>query len=1194
MVNLPEMRVQPEISLFAHLCNHFGDRIQLFDCTKVTLVHVSHTLEDTILREQMPAVLLTGFQESSHWRAETERYRALAEIAQQVCIFAGGTLGPEAHEREIRVTLGGADPLRQEWFVCALTPRFAAVLCGQDQHKAVGEEANRQFSTFWSFDPDVVNEVLDLLEGVVAYYRPERLAELQATRRQLPPIQPDARIMSMLMREFVRFEDTLQRAIRQREAQYQIISELATDYIYSIRVSPAQELAHEWASDALARWAGYSLAQMNDSSGWARIIHPDDRTAVEHQLSTLLSGHESISEFRILSQQGEIRWVRNYARPRAEPGSGRVYEIVGAASDITGQKMHEAALRVERDRFVKIVETAPGVVHAFRLSPDGAISFPYASARIADIYGLPPEALAKDAAPAAALWHPDDVGHILAGVEVSRQHMTPWRDEFRVLNPTRGELWIEGHSIPQREADGGMIWYGVLTDITERKQAEQALARSNQRLKILFDASNAFIAVGLNEQAILDQVAQTTTTLLGNSCTVCLSSNDGARAGVVALYDPDPEKRDMQRRLLGGMSSGAEAPLPGDPIFQNSQPSLYPRVTREALGENVRPELLALIEALGIHSMLAVPLRVPGRILGTLSLCRYAAGQPPFTPDDLTLAQDLADRAALALSNARLLTQLQAERATLARRVEERTADLSIANAELARTARLKDEFLASMSHELRTPLNSILGRSEALQEEIYGALTQKQVETLRGIEASGRHLLALINDILDLSKIEADALDLQIEPVLLDLVCRSALQMVAQVARRKRIVLSSTIDSLVETLPADERRLKQVLVNLLSNAVKFTPEGGKVGLEVLGEAAQQRVTFTVWDTGIGIAQEDLPRLFKPFVQIDSRLNRQFEGTGLGLALVLRLVQAHGGSVAVASTPGQGSRFSVTLPWDAQQQQAAPESAERAGAAPALPLRQALVVEDSQSAAEQIQRYLGDLGARAELHTLAGGAIARARELQPDLIMLDILLPDAVGWELLRQLKAEPRTRNIPVIIVSVVDEPERARALGAAAFLVKPIGRATFLSTLQRLGYTVAAAGEHGGGQAVARAAPKILLAEDNQATIDVMEDYLQAKGYEVVVARNGAEALAHAQEAQPALILMDIQMPGMDGLEAIGRLRADEQLRGIPIIAVTALAMPGDRERCLAAGADDYLTKPVNLRALLATIQTHLKSAA
>ncbi|MCL4294136.1 MAG: response regulator [Anaerolineae bacterium] len=423
---------------------------------------------------------------------------------------------------------------------------------------------------------------------------------------------------------------------------------------------------------------------------------------------------------------------------------------------------------------------------------------------------------------------------------------------------------------------------------------------------------------------------------------------------------------------------------------------------------------------------------------------------------------------------------LEEERALLAQRVAERTAELSAANAELARAARAKDEFLASMSHELRTPLHAILGLSEVLQAQTRGPLSEDQLKFLRIIEESGRHLLALINDILDVAKIEAGKLELQSEPVLVEAVCQASLQFIKQAAVKKNIRVSFTLDPVLVFIQADARRLKQILVNLLHNAAKFTPEGGQVGLEVRDEPEAAAVRFIVWDTGPGIPPEHLPRLFQPFVQIDSSLSRTHEGTGLGLALVSRLVELHGGSVSVESdgVPGRGSRFIVSLPW------------------------QTVVISS----------------------------------------------------------KAEPSSRLEPGLTTTTPQRSFFRQDRGS-----KDAGSAT----------------EH----------PLILLAEDNEANIQLLTDYLEGEGYRVVVARHGAEALARASEERPALILMDIQMPGMDGLEAIGRLRTESQLTSVPIIALTALAMPGDRERCLAAGANDYLSKPVSLKKLVSAIAVYLE---
>lgn len=413
---------------------------------------------------------------------------------------------------------------------------------------------------------------------------------------------------------------------------------------------------------------------------------------------------------------------------------------------------------------------------------------------------------------------------------------------------------------------------------------------------------------------------------------------------------------------------------------------------------------------------------------------------------------------------------LQEERGLLTRRVEERTAELSKTNAELARASRQKDEFLAGMSHELRTPLTAILGMSEALQEQVYGSLHERQLKPLQNIEQSGRHLLSLINDILDLSKIESGMVELQVEAVSVQAICDAALRFTRGSAHKKRLATEVVNNAPVKTFQTDERRLKQILVNLLSNAVKFTPERGRIGLEVDGDPERGVISFSVWDTGEGIAAEDLGRLFKPFVQLDGRLSRRHSGTGLGLALVRRLTELCGGGVSVESEVDGGSRFTVTLPL-----QASPD-----------------------------QQPSGELN--------------------------------------------------------------EEGRAGG---------GRLT-------------------GGQSTSDSdLGLVLIAEDNEANIGMFSQCLQAAGFRVVAARNGREAVEIATERRPDIILMDIQMPEVDGLEAIRRIRSDPELRGIPLVALTALAMPGDRERCLTAGADEYLSKPVGLKELVGTMKEQLAAA-
>jgi PAS domain S-box-containing protein len=704
----------------------------------------------------------------------------------------------------------------------------------------------------------------------------------------------------------------------------------------------------------------------------------------------------------------------------------------------------------------------------------------------------------------------------------------------------QGKLY-EVHALPVRDEQGDVV-AGMLTtqDITERRRAEMALRQSEERLK---------------------QMAQ--------HMPVLLDAFD--EAGNIVLWNAECE------RVTGYRA---------DEILGNPRAMelLYPdadyraRVLDEwsSMGNNYRDWEWKLTAKDGTQRTIAW-----SNISEAVPLPGWATWG---------IGVDVTERR-------RAEAALEAEHASLARHVAERTADLSVTNAELARAVRTKDEFLANMSHELRTPLNAILGLSEALQEGVYGALNDRQQAGLHTIEESGRHLLELINDILDLSKIEAGKADMQPNVFAVEPLCQATMRMVRQVAMKKHLTLSENIDPAVDTLYTDERRLKQMLVNLLSNAVKFTPERGTIGLTVEGDPARQVVRFSVWDTGIGIATEQLGRLFKPFVQIDSGLARQHQGTGLGLSLVARLAEMNGGSVEVESEEGKGSRFSITLPWRREPHDSAAEPELTNIVSPrAAPLKRALLIEDSPTAADQVTRYLAGLHVETALVEHGAEAVAQALALQPDVIILDILLPDVSGWEVLKALKTEPRTQQIPVVVVSVVDNAAQARELGAAAALLKPITRAQLHESLSTVFPQAFAASLKAlvvqPAPEVEAEPPLILLAEDNEENIQMVSDYLTMCGYRITVARNGAEAIARTHEERPDLILMDIQMPGMDGLTAIERIRADSGVSQVPIIALTALAMPGDHERCLSVGANDYLSKPVSLKHLTQRIERYLKA--
>jgi signal transduction histidine kinase/ActR/RegA family two-component response regulator/PAS domain-containing protein len=598
--------------------------------------------------------------------------------------------------------------------------------------------------------------------------------------------------------------------------------------------------------------------------------------------------------------------------------------------------------------------------------------------------------------------------------------------------------------------ENARLYEAVRQELMEREQAEKELkARTRQQTTVAELGQRALTRINLS--ALFDEaVSAVAQTLEVEYCKILelLPDGDGLllRAGV-----------GWQEGLAGQVIVEAGTDSQAGYTLLTSEPVIV-----EDLRTETRFKDPSLLRDHQIISGMSVIIQGGGEEQPFGILGAHTSKQRTFTEDDVHFLFAVANVLAQAIQRQQAQQALEDEKAMLAQRVAERTAELSAANAELERAARLKDEFLANMSHELRTPLNTILGMAEILNENVYGELSGDQQRTVSYIEESGRHLLYLINDILDLAKIEAGKTEVHIAAVAIDDVCQASLLFVKQIAQKKQIKISSTFNNKVNIIQADQRRLKQILVNLLSNAVKFTPEGGQIGLEVTGNETQEVVHFTVWDTGIGIAEEDMSGLFQPFVQIDSSLSREHEGTGLGLSLVYRLAEMHGGSVAVESEVGQGSRFTVSLPWSEESLETEEQESKKAEA--------------------------GD----------------------------------------------EPPTSLPP--------------------------------------------------------SAPLLLLADDNEANIATLTSYLRHKGYQIVVARNGAEAIERAREMRPALILMDVQMPGMDGLEATRRLCADTELAAIPIIALTALAMPGDRERCLKAGANEYLSKPVSLSRLVQVIEAQL----
>ncbi len=659
-------------------------------------------------------------------------------------------------------------------------------------------------------------------------------------------------------------------------------------------------------------------------------------------------------------------------------------------------------------------------------------------------------------------------------------------------------------------------------------------------------------------------------------------------------------------------------------------------------------------------------------------------------PDLMILVVDMTDQVAARRKIEDLARELAEERRSLSVINQE----LDLRNREVERANRMKSEFLASMSHELRTPLHSIIGFSELLAEQESGELNQKQKRQLDHILRGARHLLSLINDILDLSKIEAGRLELHPERFLALPAISEVLATIEPMASPKHIRIGNEVDPAL-TVWADRLRFKQILYNLLSNAVKFTPDGGSVSIS----AAQQEdsIEIAVQDNGIGIPLEEQALIFDEFHQAAATTKGVKEGTGLGLAITRRLVEKHGGEIWVDSKPGSGSRFTFCLP--SAPNGAVPRSVEASGRGTHAERSLVLVVDDELSARELLVTYLNSEGFRTATARSGDEALVKARELHPDAITLDIIMRGRSGWETLNQLKREPVTASIPVVIVSVLDDRQAGFALGAAEYLVKPVSKRSFLEALARHirwpekgsprvlvvddeleslqlvaeilrsdRYTpiTATSGEQalellskgdadavvldllmpemdgfevvkriradpkfrkipvfvltakdltsedldllgnqvdalfskagpwrhallsrirkavGSGREARR--PKILVADDSPESREFIRDALASRNLEIFEAVNGKEALGMIQAICPDMVFMDIQMPEMDGYAVLRQVRQEPRFARLPVVALTAFAMQGDRDKALAAGFDAYISKPVDPRSLRA----------
>ena len=506
--------------------------------------------------------------------------------------------------------------------------------------------------------------------------------------------------------------------------------------------------------------------------------------------------------------------------------------------------------------------------------------------------------------------------------------------------------------------------------------------------------------------------------------------------------------------------------------------------------------------------------------------------------------------------------QLSGAYLTLEDKVSQRTSELQSANQELARANKLKSEFLANVSHELRTPLSAIIGFSQILLDGIDGPVNEEQLQDITQVNKSGQSLLSLINQILDLSKIEAGKMELSLERVELPMLISAVLDSISPLAQEKGLRIDTRFPPGLPAVEGDAARLKQILINLLSNAVKFTDRGR---IEVIAQPSGRMVRIAVKDTGIGISREAQKLIFDEFVQGDGSSTRRHGGTGLGLSIVRKLVEMHGGAITVISEPGMGSTFTFTVPAWATGQGTATPLQPRPLRRPnqGLPGTAILVVDDDPSVRQLISRHLEQEGWKTVQASNATDALQLARESRPMLITLDIMMPDASGWWVLEKLKEDPQTAGIPVLVVTIVEDQRLVFALGASDYLGKPYDRGALIAKIHRL---------------LPRLEGKrVLVVDDDAEARTMLAKILNEERADVVLATGGDEAMSLIAQAPPDLVLLDLMMPGMSGFEMVARLRAQPAGASIPVMIVSAkeltaedvLTLNGHVQRFVAKGS-------------------------
>ena len=696
-----------------------------------------------------------------------------------------------------------------------------------------------------------------------------------------------------------------------------------------------------------------------------------------------------------------------------------------------------------------------------------------------------------------------------------------------MTNKTRDDrlIPIAGTNSPILDENGKILGFlSVHQDISDRKKSEVAISRRNEYLAV-----SSEIARLVTSTLDLNSIFTRTVKLI--------SERFGFYHAAIFIVE-ETGFNAVLREATG--EAGAEMKRQGHSLPVNSN-SVVGKVASDGeavVVNNVTTHPLHKVNLLlpETFAEAALPLRIGNRIIGVVDI--QATKVDAFTDDEITVLQTLADQVAIAIDNARSF-ELSQE-----------------AVKEMRETDRVKSQFLANMSHELRTPLNSIIGFSRVILKGIDGPVTELQQQDLTAIYNSGQHLLSLINDILDLAKIEAGKMELAFDEVNMSDVTSSVLSTMAGLVKDKPINLKRVIEPNLPTVRADAIRVRQVMINLLSNAAKFTDEGDivvEVGIKP-APSGRMELQVSVTDTGPGISKDDQAKLFQAFSQVDDSPTRKTGGTGLGLSICQHLINMHGGRIWVDSEVGRGSTFSFSLPLYRKDK----EGDSGDGGKKVI-----LAIDDDPQVIGLYERYLQPQDYQVVSLTDPARAVERVKQLRPFAVTLDIMMPGIDGWQVLERLKNDPETRNTPVIICSIIDDHDRGYNLGAADYLTKPILEDDLVNALDRLNSD--------------GSIREVLVIDDEPNDLRLIGKMLTDDGrYKPILAEGGRTGWDIISSGNPPhAVILDLFMPDMDGFKILESLRSDEKLRDIPVIVVSGAELTIEQKEQLSEYGQRLLSK-------------------